>query len=33
MSETHWTGQRKTQIEDKTIIYSGRDDKIHREKE
>ena len=31
INETHWTGQGKTQIEDKTIIYSGRDDQIHRE--
>ena len=31
ISETHWPGQGKTQIEDKTIIYSGRDDQIHRE--
>ena len=30
ISETYWTGQGKTQIEDKTIIYSGRDDQIHR---
>ena len=31
ISETHWTGQGKMQIENKTIIYSGRDDQIHRE--
>ena len=31
INEVHWTGQGKTQIEDKTIIYSSRDDQIHRE--
>ena len=31
VSETHWTGQGKMHIENKTIIYSGRDDGIHRE--
>ncbi|XP_060080646.1 uncharacterized protein LOC132560005 [Ylistrum balloti] len=32
ISETHCTGQRKIQIaEGETIIYSGRDDNIHRE--
>ena len=32
ISETHWTGQGKIQIDDgMSIIYSGRDDEIHRE--
>ena len=32
ISETHWTGQGKVQLaEGETIIYSGRDDDIHRE--
>ncbi|XP_060064978.1 uncharacterized protein LOC132545316 [Ylistrum balloti] len=32
ISETHWTGRGKIQIaEGETIIYSGRDDNIHRE--
>ena len=31
ISETHWTGQGKLQIaEGETIIYSGREDDIHR---
>ena len=32
ISETHWTGQGKMTLQnDKTMIYSGRDDNIHRE--
>ena len=32
ISETHWTGQGKIQIDDgMSIIYSGRDDEIHGE--
>ena len=32
ISETHWTGQGKIQIDDgMSIVYSGRDDEIHRE--
>ena len=31
ISETHWIGQGKLQIgEEETIIYSGREDDIHR---
>ena len=32
ITETHWTGQGKIQIDDgMSIIFSGRDDEIHRE--